>query len=159
MHQAQYRVQVRFIDFHISHPKNTEKFGGSIKWPPQKGIYKATSLKMLEVKFHKCKLFIVLKPPNIFGLHHRIRHKGLSTIFIDDVVNSLNLCAINIPRKFYKKIRCKCCCETDRLPILGLTKDTDQVLFVCISGFPSDCLEDYHPSVVWTSTENFNILY
>src|SRR5210317_1514537 len=148
MHQAQYRIQVGFIDFHVSYSKNTEKFWGSIKWPPQKGVYKATRLKMFEVKFHERKLLIVLKPPNIFGLHDGICHQRLSTVFIKDVVNFLNLRVINIPRKFYKKIRCKCCCETDRLPILGLTKDTDQMLFICISGFPSDCLEDYHPSVV-----------
>src|SRR6056300_420874 len=148
MHQAQYRIQVGFIDFHVSYSKNSEKLRGSIKWPPQKGVYKTTRLKMFEVEFHEHKLLIVLKPPNIFGLHDRICHQGLFTVFIDDVVNSLNLCVINITWKFDKKIRCKCCCETDRLAVLSLTKDTDQVFFICISGFPSDCLEDYHPLVV-----------
>src|SRR6056300_1385959 len=57
---------------------------------------------MFEVHLHECKLFIILKSPNIFGLHDRVRHQRIFTLLIEDVINSLNFLIRNIPWKFKK---------------------------------------------------------
>ena len=77
---------------------------------------------------------------------HRPCESTLPTLLTDALANSTNLSGLDFVRTFATKKGRKPFCDTDGLPLLSLTKDTDQVLIICISGFPSECLEDYHNS-------------
>ena len=135
MHKPQNRIQVGLENLH--------------RWSlvPQFAVAFPQVFQRGKVQLHEWKLLVVLKTPKILspqkfiglGKGFQLRPQNLDGVFG------------YILFQLYEKVGLEGSGNTDRLSVLGATKDTDEVLpgfivvFVsAVSGLPRESLKDYH---------------
>jgi len=134
MHHTKHGIKIGFI--HLQGKWTTREVERFF----QEVVSRSPLLQIGKCDTHEQEFLIILKTPDILRFND-----GVPRASVFDV--SVYFTSILDIRKLDVKVWFKGSSYTHRLPILCLTKDTNQVILVFVTCFPCECLKYNHPSL------------